>query len=73
MSQLIHLIWYINMLVLIFFILRQEPKLKGINNLTQREKGFSLSSTTEKLRVQQTWGLIICFVILTTILTKIQT
>lgn len=72
MTQLIRLLWYLNMLILIFYILRQEPKLKGINNLSQREKGFSLSSNKDRQLIQQTWLLIIVFVTLTIILARLN-
>nr|YP_010336424.1 preprotein translocase subunit G [Goniotrichopsis reniformis]UNJ14830.1 preprotein translocase subunit G [Goniotrichopsis reniformis] len=70
MIQLIRFLWYLNMLLVIFFILKQEPKLKGMNNLSQREQGFSLSSTKERILRQQTWGLLISFVTLTVLIVK---
>nr|YP_010336620.1 preprotein translocase subunit G [Rhodospora sordida]UNJ15026.1 preprotein translocase subunit G [Rhodospora sordida] len=70
MIQFIRLIWYVNMLVVIFFILKQEPKLKGINNLSKREKGFSISSAREKALLQQTWVLFLFFVSLTIVIVK---
>lgn len=71
MIQLVRLAWYVNMLVLVFFILKQQPKLKGINNIGRREKGFSISSNKEKVLLQQTWGLLLSFVTLTITVTKL--
>lgn len=70
MIQFIRLFWYLNILLVIFFILKQEPKLKGINNLSKREKGFSISSVREKTLLQQTWSLLILFATLTVIIVK---
>lgn len=71
MIYFIRFIWYFNMIAVIVLILRQEPKLKGINNLNRREKGFSISSLREKILVQQTSILIISFVALTIGLAKL--
>nr|YP_009296865.1 hypothetical protein Bangp_126 [Bangiopsis subsimplex]AOM66208.1 hypothetical protein Bangp_126 [Bangiopsis subsimplex]ARO90431.1 preprotein translocase SecG subunit [Bangiopsis subsimplex] len=73
MIQFLRLAWYLNMLILIYSILKQEPKLKGINNLSQREKGFSVLSNKEKQVSRQTWFLTIVFVTLTIVLAKIST
>nr|YP_010336029.1 preprotein translocase subunit G [Tsunamia transpacifica]QUE27919.1 SecG [Tsunamia transpacifica]UNJ14435.1 preprotein translocase subunit G [Tsunamia transpacifica] len=70
MIQLVRLLWYINMLILAFYILKQQPKLTGMNNISKREKGFSLSSNKEKLLLQQTWILLISFTVLTIGVTK---
>nr|YP_010336226.1 preprotein translocase subunit G [Chroodactylon ornatum]UNJ14632.1 preprotein translocase subunit G [Chroodactylon ornatum] len=71
MIYFIRFIWYVNMIAVIFLILKQEPKLKGINNLNRREKGFSISSLREKTLVQQTSILIMSFVALTIGLAKL--
>lgn len=73
MILFIRLLWYITMIVIVFFILRQEPKLKGLNNLSRREKGYSVSSAREKLVLQQTWALLIVFMALTVMLVKFST
>ena len=70
MIQLVRLLWYINMLILAFYILKQQPKLTGMNNISKREKGFSISSNKEKLLLQQTWILLISFTVLTIGVTK---
>ena len=70
MIQLVRLLWYINMLILAFYILKQQPKLTGMNNISKREKGFSISSNKEKFLLQQTWILLISFTVLTIGVTK---
>lgn len=70
MINLIRFVWYFSVVALIIYILRQQPKLQGINNSNKREKGFSISSSKERSLVLQTWMLILIYISLTVSLTK---